>query len=190
MWFFQDMVCFIKDSVIWPSSGFVRAPPTFSLSRRPRTPPGVFALETAKYGSRPFGTRRFGPVPPKEGAPSLVCSSSQHSPTACLPPRLLTTVPLSPQQLDNSVESIGARVLRTRLSAEESKVAAQRAAEAVAAAEREEARLAAEALAAKAAQEAEAAAAKESAAQREREEASRAVAEAVERAQAAEQAAG
>lgn len=93
-------------------------------------------------------------------------------------------------QLDNSVESIGARVLRTRLSAEESNVAAQRAAEAVAAAEREEARLAAEALAVKAAKEASEAAAKESEAQREREEASRAVAEAVQRAQAAEQAAG
>lgn len=96
--------------------------------------------------------------------------------------------PLS--QLDNSVESIGARVLRTRLSAEESKVAAQRAEEAVEAAELEEARLAAEALAVKAAKEALAAAAHESEAQREREEASRAVAEAVNRAQAAEQAAG
>lgn len=113
------------------------------------------------------------PSPPPPPPPDLPC-------VAAVPPC---------SQLDNAVESIAARVLRTRLAAEESNVAAQRAAEALEAAEREEARLAAEASSVKAARDAEAAALRESEAQQAREEASRMVKEAIERANEAERAA-
>ncbi|CAM9175952.1 unnamed protein product [Ectocarpus sp. 12 AP-2014] len=94
------------------------------------------------------------------------------------------------KELGDAAESIGARALRTRKSAEESKVAARREAGAIDAAARQESRLAAEAVAAKAKLEAAAAAAQEEKAKRDRAEAARAAAEAVERARLAEQAAG
>ncbi|CAM9358894.1 unnamed protein product [Ectocarpus sp. 6 AP-2014] len=94
------------------------------------------------------------------------------------------------KELGDAAESIGARALRNRKSAEESKVAARREAGAIDAAARQESRLAAEAVAAKAKLEAAAAAAQEEKAKRDRAEAARAAAEAVERARLAEQAAG
>lgn len=96
----------------------------------------------------------------------------------------------SPSQLGDAAESIGARAVRNRKSAEESKVAARREAGAIDAAARLESRLAAEAVAAKAELEAAAAAAQEEKAKRDRVEAARAAAEAVERARLADQAAG
>ncbi|CAB1097182.1 unnamed protein product [Ectocarpus sp. CCAP 1310/34] len=94
------------------------------------------------------------------------------------------------KELGDAAESFGARALRNRKSAEESKVAARREAGAIDAAARQESRLAAEAVAAKAKLEAAAAAAQEEKAKRDRAEAARAAAEAVERARLAEQAAG
>ncbi|CAM9581484.1 unnamed protein product [Ectocarpus fasciculatus] len=94
------------------------------------------------------------------------------------------------KELGDAAESLGARAVRNRKSADESKVAARREAGAIDAAARQESRLAAEAVAAKAKLEAAAAAAQEEQAKRDRAEAARAAAEAVERARLAEQAAG